>query len=114
MTAELEPKPVRLDPDTKARLTALFDRHLREYPDAVVYLFGSRADAAQRGGDLDLLIVSSAVAAHAYELSKTLRITIQDELGEQKVDIIVSPGAQAGGQSAFVRLALSQGVPLWP
>jgi len=114
MTAELEPKPVRLDPDTTARLTALFDRHLREYPDAVVYLFGSRADAAQRGGDLDLLIVSPAAAQHAYELSKTLRITIQDELGEQKVDIIISPGAQAGAQSAFVRLAVLQGVPLWP
>ena len=114
MTTEILAKQLRLDPDTRARLAALFDRHLREYPDAVVYLFGSRADAAQRGGDLDLLIVSPAAAQHAYELSKTLRITIQDELGEQKVDIIISPGAQAGAQSAFVRLAVLQGVPLWP
>ena len=114
MTTELLNKQVRLDPDTRARLAALFDRHLREYPDAVVYVFGSRADAAQRGGDLDLLIVSSEVAAHAYELGKTLRIAIQDELGEQKVDVIVSPGEPASAQSAFVRLAVLQGVPLWP
>jgi Nucleotidyltransferase domain len=114
MAAELPTKQVRLDPDTRARLAALFERHLRKYPDTVVYLFGSRADTAQRGGDLDLLIVSSAAAQHAYELSQTLRITIQDELGEQKVDIIISPGAQVGGQSAFMRLALLQGVPLWP
>ena len=114
MTTELLTKQVRLDPDTRARLAVLFDRHLGPYPDAIVYLFGSRADPAQHGGDLDLLVVSSAATAHAYELSKTLRITIQDELGEQKVDVIVSPGAQADGQSAFARLAVLQGVPLWP
>ena len=113
MTAELT-QPVRLDPDTRGRLAALFERLLHEYPDAVVYLFGSRADTAQRGGDLDLLIVSPTAAQHAYELSQTLRITIQEELGEQKVDVIVSPGALVGGQSAFVRLALLQGVPIWP
>lgn len=104
----------RLDQRDRARLSALFSSVLAAYPDAAVYLFGSRADPTKRGGDLDLLIVSGDVAQDAYELSKRLRIAIKDQLGDQRVDIVVSPGPEASGQPAFVRLALLEGVQIWP
>ena len=107
-------REVRLDQKDRARLSTLFSVHLARYPDAAVYLFGSRAYLARRGGDLDLLIVSSEAARDAYELSKVLRIAIKEQLSDQKVDIIVSPGSQASDQPAFVRLALQEGVQIWP
>jgi predicted nucleotidyltransferase len=89
--------------------------YLREYPDAVVYLYGSRSYSEGRGGDLDLLIVSQPAARQAYELSKKLRIAIKELLGDQRVDVVVSPGVRASGlTTAFVRLALLEGVRIWP
>jgi len=88
--------------------------YLCEYPDAVVRLFGSRIYPDQRGGDLDLLIVSQEAARYAYELSKKLRIAIKEQLGDQKVDIVVSPGPQVSDQHAFVRLAFLESVQIWP
>lgn len=107
-------REVRLDQEERETLSTLFRMHLGKYPDATVYLFGSRIYPAQRGGDLDLLIVSHRAALHAYELSKELRIAIKERLGDQRVDIVVSPGSQVSGQPAFVRLAFLEGVPIWP
>ena len=108
------PREVRLDQEERETLSTLFRMYLGKYPDAAVYLFGSRIYPAQRGGDLDLLIVSHNAALHAYELSKELRIAVKERLGDQRVDIVVSPGSQVSGQPAFVRLALLEGVPIWP
>ena len=105
---------VRLDQGEKARLSALFRMYLAQYSDAAVYLFGSRAYPTQRGGDLDLLIVSREAAQDAYELSKKLRVAIEEQLGDQRVDIVVCPEPRASGQSAFIRLALQEGVQIWP
>jgi len=105
---------VRLDPQEQARLSTLFDRHLAQYPDAVVYLFGSRVSPTRKGGDLDLLIVSRQAARNAYALRKQLRIAIKEQLGDQKIDIVICPEPQARGQSAFTRLALQEGVQIWP
>lgn len=111
---DLPAPEVRLDQGERDRLFRLFRMYLARYPDAVVYLFGSRAYPAQRGGDLDLLIISREAAQNAYELSKKLRVAIKEQLGDQRVDIVVSPGSQVSGQSAFVRLALLEGVRIWP
>jgi len=105
---------VRLDQEERERLSALFRMYLHEYSDAVVCLYGSRIYLDQRGGDLDLLIVSQGAARYAYELSKKLRIAIKEQLGDQRVDVVVSPGPQVSGQPAFVRLAFLEGVQIWP
>lgn len=107
-------KTIRLAPSEHARLVTLFNRHLAQYPDAVVYLFGSRASATRKGGDLDLLIVSRQAAHNAYTLRRQLRIAIKEQLGDQKIDIVVCPDPQAQGQSAFMRLAFQEGVQIWP
>ena len=107
-------RAVRLSQDEREKLSLLFGKHLHKYPDATVYLFGSRIYPAQKGGDLDLLIVSREAASHAYELGKKMRIAIKEKLGDQKVDVVISPGAQVSDQPAFVRLALLEGVQIWP
>jgi len=105
---------IRLDQREKVKLSALFNLYLVQYPDAVVYLFGSRVYPTRKGGDLDLLIVSRQAAQNAYTLSKQLRIAIKEQLDDQKVDIVVCPEPQASGQSAFMRLAFQEGVQIWP
>ncbi|MFZ5860104.1 MAG: nucleotidyltransferase domain-containing protein [Spirochaetota bacterium] len=75
-------------------------------PSAKVYLFGSRADDAQKGGDIDLLIISDKI--HLKEKIK-IRLALYDKLGEQKIDIVVS----SNGADPFARLALKNGVPLY-
>lgn len=107
-------KSVRLETDTIETLSGLFREHLQEYPDAVVYLFGSRADSQEKGGDLDLLVVSRRAASYAYEIVKTLRMAIEEELGSQKVDILISPDPYREDQPAFIHLAFMDGVQLWP
>jgi hypothetical protein len=105
---------IRLDQEERAKLAALFTTYLSEYPDAVVRLYGSRIYPDQGGGDLDLLVISQEAARHAYELSKKMRIAVKEELGDQRIDIVVSPGPQARDQPAFVQLALLESVQIWP
>jgi len=74
-------------------------------PEALVYLFGSRADDTKKGGDIDLLIISKKIKA-ADKID--LKAAIFEKLEEQKIDIVV---AKNKGKP-FVRLALKQGVLL--
>lgn len=55
-----------------------------------VWLFGSRTDDRQRGGDIDLLIVP-AQPDSAVELCRKVEFLVQLErqLGEQKIDVVV-------------------------
>jgi len=105
---------VRLALRERQALSAIFYRLLRRYPDAVVFLFGSRTDRTRRGGDLDLLIVSSTAVQDAYKVRKALSMAIQETLGDQQVDIVVSSGLQDAQLPAFVQLAMLEGVQIWP
>lgn len=59
---------------------------LRFDPNAEVFLFGSRADDARRGGDIDLLIVSKRIG-----LRERLRLqsALEDVLGLRKIDLVI-------------------------
>ena len=57
-------------------------------PDAKVFLFGSRTDDMAKGGDIDLLILSKILTTR--DLRK-LKIHLEDRLGMQKIDLILSP-----------------------
>ncbi|MEA3349955.1 MAG: nucleotidyltransferase domain-containing protein [Chloroflexota bacterium] len=107
-------KRIRLEQDIIESLFKIFNKRLRKYPDAAVYLFGSRVDLEKRGGDLDLLIVSRLAASHAYELGKHIRIDIKEELGDQKIDLLITPNPYESDRPAFFRLALMEGVQIWP
>ncbi len=75
-------------------------------PDAQVYVFGSRADDSMRGGDIDLLIISYQMDPSTI---RPLRLRLHDQLGEQKIDIVIS---QPTLDDPFARKAYLTGVRL--
>jgi predicted nucleotidyltransferase len=74
-------------------------------PDAAVYLFGSRVDDEQSGGDIDILVCSSTI-----DFDGKLRIKKQifDSLEEQKIDLIIVDDPF----EPFAQIALEKGVKL--
>lgn len=74
-------------------------------PSARIVLFGSRADNTKKGGDIDLLILSSSL--HGRD-KRTIRMNLCSQLGEQKIDIIISNDPSA----PFVKIALQGGIDL--
>ena len=56
---------------------------------AKLYLFGSRVDDSKRGGDIDLLVVSSELTKQ--DLRK-LKFNFYEKFGEQKIDILLDNG----------------------
>ena len=55
--------------------------------DAQIRLFGSRLDDNKRGGDIDLLIVSSSLG---FQDKLKIRYLLKEKLGERKIDIIIT------------------------
>lgn len=78
---------------------------------AMVYLFGSRADVKQSGGDIDLY-VQADVAKNQRQAARLGMITdLQLALGDQKIDVIV--GEITSSPKSFIeREALRTGVRL--
>ncbi|MCL2193562.1 MAG: nucleotidyltransferase domain-containing protein [Treponema sp.] len=74
-------------------------------PNAKVWLFGSRADDSKKGGDIDIGILSEKIDVMG-EIE--IRRTICDEIGEQKIDIVVSKD----GQQAFFKHVVMEGIQL--
>jgi predicted nucleotidyltransferase len=57
--------------------------------DAVVRLFGSRVDDAQRGGDIDLLIEAGHPLANRIQAECKLAASLYIKLGGRKVDVLI-------------------------
>ncbi len=73
---------------------------------AKLYLFGSRIDDTKKGGDIDLLVVSSDLKKK--DLRK-LRVEFFKEFGEQKMDIVLDNG---NFDTPFVKLISKKAVLL--
>jgi len=78
--------------------------HTRD-PLASVYLFGSRADDAAHGGDMDIFVLSKTI-----RLIDRLNILgeLHQKLGEQKIDLVVYPDLTR----PFARIAINEGIRL--
>lgn len=72
---------------------------------ARIFLFGSRVDDTKRGGDIDLLILSSALEERD---TRAIRIGLCRALGEQKIDLVIARDAR----KPFVQIALAEGKEL--
>lgn len=55
----------------------------------IVRLFGSRADDARRGGDIDLHIVAADPERVSLRHELAFRAALEEEIGERRVDILL-------------------------
>jgi predicted nucleotidyltransferase len=76
-------------------------------PQASIYLFGSRVNDDAKGGDIDLLVISNHIG---FRDEIAIRREILDEIGWQKLDLIVHP--EKHSQSPIVRIAIESGIRL--
>lgn len=74
-------------------------------PEAKIYLFGSRVNDNDRGGDIDLLILSEIITEKDRRL---LRVELFERLGEQKLDLVIAKDLS----TPFVRIAYDKGILL--
>jgi len=58
--------------------------------EAKLYVFGSRVDDSKKGGDIDLLVVSTTLTKKDL---RRLRIAFFNVFGEQKLDILLDDGS---------------------
>lgn len=93
---------MRLDPK---QVQAIKETIAQADPQAEVFLFGSRTDDARRGGDIDLLVMSSHID---LDRRRQLKLRLLDLLGAQKIDLIVARDETR----PFVRIARKQGILL--
>jgi predicted nucleotidyltransferase len=78
---------------------------------AEVWLFGSRVDDNQRGGDIDLYVRSAvADAAQLAQARFTFLAHLKRRIGDRKIDLVLQ---RAGGEELPIHiLARKQGVLL--
>jgi predicted nucleotidyltransferase len=76
-------------------------------PKASIYLFGSRVNDDAKGGDIDLLVISNLIE---FRDEIAIRRKILDEIGWQKLDLIVRPDKNS--QTPIVRIAIESGILL--
>jgi len=70
-----------------------------------VFLFGSRVYDNKKGGDIDLYVITDDPS---YEKKGKFWIELQERLGEQKIDIILSEDPNR----TIEKVALREGVEL--
>ena len=58
-------------------------------PDAHVYLFGSRVDDNQRGGDIDLLVEVGHVMENRASAAARFAAKLQIKMGDRRIDVLV-------------------------
>lgn len=74
---------------------------------AEIFLFGSRIDDSAKGGDIDLLILSDQLG---FGDVWPIRRDILDEIGWQKLDLLIEP--KSGARSPFAQLVQENAVAL--
>jgi predicted nucleotidyltransferase len=99
---------MRLSSTQQHHMQAVFQTHLPA--GARVWLFGSRANNAARGGDIDLLVQLPVHETKPLAFVRRLRIALQRYLGERKIDILLQT---PDNDSAMQQIAQAEGVLLW-
>jgi predicted nucleotidyltransferase len=75
-----------------------------------VILFGSRVNDLARGGDIDLLVISSEVdEAELYRKKIKFLVSIKNKIEDQKIDVIIK---QTNDTRGIIETALKEGIAL--
>lgn len=96
---------MRLTPDQVRTILATVAKQIG--PDATVVLFGSRVADDRRGGDIDLLIESSALPGLRKRAS--IKLALESAL-QVSVDIVAK--RKDANPTPFQAIALMTGIPL--
>ena len=90
---------MRLKPEIKSFIK---ENSIRFFPGAEIYLFGSRLNNNEKGGDIDILILSDT----RIEKSKirSFRIAFFKKFGWQKIDLVNITQKE---QSTFKKIVLN-------
>lgn len=99
---------MRLPPNYRNIIVTTAKQLLGE--DVVVWLFGSRTDDTQKGGDIDLYIETNTLLENRTASASRYAALLQQQLGEQRFDIlIVDPETPA---QAIYSIAKKSGIRL--
>lgn len=80
---------------------------LNQFPDARIYLFGSRVEQTEKGGDIDILVLTEKPLERGS--FRELRRGFFKRFGWQKLDIVLFAN---GEKSVFKDLALDNALKL--
>ena len=93
---------------TDAEKVAIVSAVHAKDPQAIVYLFGSRVRDDLKGGDIDLLVVSTTIQ---FSAKLDILVAIKIAIGEQKIDLkVVAPTQLA--MDAFAQRVLPDAIRL--
>ena len=81
------------------------DAVIRFDPEAKIYLFGSRADDRQKGGDIDILVFSNRLK---FKDKLKIKAVLFETMEDQKIDLVIAKDSN----DPFVKIALEKGVRL--
>ncbi len=78
------------------------------FKDGTISLFGSRVDDNKKGGDIDLYIQPNTPLDAKERLDKKskFRIKLQDKIGEQKIDIVISKDKNSSIEKEALRTGI--------
>lgn len=96
---------MRLSPEERH---AIVEEIRRKAADAVIYLYGSRVDDRLRGGDIDLLVMTSEAE---WPDKIDMLLAIKQRIGEQKIDLKLLRPEEAK-KDTFVQAVLPGAVRL--
>jgi len=75
---------------TKHEIESIKKAFKETFGEGRVYLFGSRVDDTQRGGDIDLYLVPGKKYDNILERKIAFLAKLDEYIGEQKIDVIIA------------------------
>ncbi len=97
-------KPMRI---SEEQVTFLKQSIQSVLPNSNIYLFGSRIKDDQKGGDIDILIISDRKLTNQEK--RDIKIGFYKRFGEQKIDLV---SFREDDPSNFKKIALTEGIKL--
>ena len=92
MSSNKEVRPIRLSTEEKEGIMRVVLKMAQEtrFECREISLFGSRINPDAKGGDIDLYIkIKSSSDFDLFTLRQKLRVALKDELGDQKIELII-------------------------